>query len=40
MDLNEMKKSIEKVSKLKGIEYIFSSHTGFSDNFDFAVSKQ
>jgi glyoxylase-like metal-dependent hydrolase (beta-lactamase superfamily II) len=39
MDLNEMKKSIEKVSKLKGIEYIFSSHTGFSDDFDFAVSK-
>ena len=39
MDLNEMKKSIEKVSKLKGIKYIFTSHSGFTADFDFAVSK-
>jgi glyoxylase-like metal-dependent hydrolase (beta-lactamase superfamily II) len=39
MDLNEMKESIEKVSKLKGIKYIFTSHSGFTADFAFAVSK-
>ena len=39
MDLNEMKKSIEKVSKLKGVKYIFTSHSGFTADFSFAISK-
>jgi hydroxyacylglutathione hydrolase len=39
MDLNEMENSIERVSKLKGIQYIFASHTGFTADFSFAVSK-
>ncbi len=39
MDLNEMKKSIEKVSKLRGIKYIFSSHSGFTADFASAISK-
>jgi hydroxyacylglutathione hydrolase len=39
MDLNEMEKSIERVTKLKGIKYIFASHTGFTADFTFAVSK-
>jgi glyoxylase-like metal-dependent hydrolase (beta-lactamase superfamily II) len=39
MDLNEMKKSIEKVSKLEGIKYIFSSHSNFTADFTFATSK-
>jgi hydroxyacylglutathione hydrolase len=39
MDLNEMKKSIEKVCTLKGIQYIFTSHSGFTTDFSFAISK-
>jgi hypothetical protein len=39
MDLNEMKKSIEKVCKLKGVQYIFTSHSGFTADFSFAISK-
>ncbi|MBN1398983.1 MAG: MBL fold metallo-hydrolase [Bacteroidetes bacterium] len=39
MDLNEMKKSIEKVSQLEKVKYIFTSHTGFTADFTFAVSK-
>jgi len=39
MDLAEMNKSIDKVSKLKGIKYIFTSHSGFTADYDFAVSK-
>jgi hydroxyacylglutathione hydrolase len=39
MDLNEMKKSIEKVCKLEGIQYIFTSHSGFTADFSSAISK-
>jgi hydroxyacylglutathione hydrolase len=39
MDLNEMKKSIEKVLKLKEIQYIFTSHTSFTADFSSARSK-
>jgi hydroxyacylglutathione hydrolase len=39
MDLNEMKKSIEKVGTLTGIQYIFTSHSGSTANFSFALSK-
>jgi len=39
MDLNEMKKSIEKVCTLTGIQYIFTSHSGSTADFSFAISK-
>jgi glyoxylase-like metal-dependent hydrolase (beta-lactamase superfamily II) len=39
MDLNEMKKSIEKVCTLTGIQYIFTSHSGSTAEFSFAISK-
>ncbi len=39
MDLNEMKKSIEKVFKLEGIQYIFTSQAGFTADFSYAISK-
>ncbi|MFA5805228.1 MAG: hypothetical protein WC879_11335 [Melioribacteraceae bacterium] len=39
MDLTETKKSINKVSRLKGIKYIFTSHFGFTADFAFAVSQ-
>jgi glyoxylase-like metal-dependent hydrolase (beta-lactamase superfamily II) len=39
MDLDEMKKSIEKVYKLEGVQYIFTSHSGFTGDFSFAISK-
>ena len=29
MDLNEMKKSINKICTLKEVQYIFTSHSGF-----------
>ncbi|MCL4547333.1 MAG: MBL fold metallo-hydrolase [Bacteroidetes bacterium] len=38
MDIGQMKKSIERVAKLKGIKYIFSAHSGFTADFAFAVS--
>ncbi len=39
MDLNEMKKSMEKVCKLKGVQYIYTSHSGFTADFPSAISK-
>jgi glyoxylase-like metal-dependent hydrolase (beta-lactamase superfamily II) len=39
MDIDKMKRSIEKVAGLKGIKYIFSSNSGFTADFPFAVSK-
>ena len=38
MDVEKMKRSIARVSKLKGIKYIFSAHSGFTADFAFAVS--
>jgi len=39
MDLNEMRKSIDKVCKLNGVQCIFTSHSGFTTDFSFAISK-
>ncbi len=39
MDLNEMKKSIDKVCNLKGVQYIFTSHSGFTADLSSAMSK-
>lgn len=38
MDTETEKKSIHKLAGLKGLTYIFTSHDGFSDNFDEALS--
>lgn len=38
MDLEQMKESLKKVSHLKGIEYIFSAHSGFTADFNYAIS--
>ncbi len=38
MDLNRMKRSLKKVAGLDSVKYIFSSHSGFTANFKFAVS--
>jgi glyoxylase-like metal-dependent hydrolase (beta-lactamase superfamily II) len=40
MDVDEMKKTIKKLAKLKGIKYIFSAHSGFTADFDFALSNE
>lgn len=34
MNSNETEKSIERLSKLKGITYIFTAHAGYSNNFE------
>ena len=39
MDLEMMKRSLKKVTQLKDIKYIFTSHSGFTSNFNFAVSE-
>lgn len=39
MNLNEMNKSINKVRKLKGIQYIFTANSGFTADFTSAISK-
>jgi hydroxyacylglutathione hydrolase len=39
-NLDSMRASIRKVSKLKEIEYIFTSYSGFTADFQFAVSEQ
>lgn len=38
MDLNRMKLSLKKVAGLDSVKYIFSSHSGFTANFKFAIS--
>lgn len=38
MDINEMKSSLKKVASLDSIRFIFSSHSGFTADFKFAVS--
>ena len=38
MDVDEMKRSLKKLTMLKGIKYIFSAHSGFSSDFEFAIS--
>lgn len=38
MDLLKMENSLRKVAQLKGIKYIFSGHSGFTGDFDYAVS--
>lgn len=39
MDSKVALKSIEKIKKLKNIDYIFTAHYGFSDNFQKAISE-
>jgi len=34
MNSNEAEKAIEKLAKLKGISFIFTAHTGYSNNFE------
>lgn len=38
MDLNQMRQSLKKAASLDSVKYIFSSHSGFSADFNFAVS--
>ncbi|MCX6152385.1 MAG: MBL fold metallo-hydrolase [Ignavibacteriales bacterium] len=38
MNIDSMKYSLRKVAQLNGIKFIFSSHSGFTNDFDFAVS--
>lgn len=38
MDVTKMENSLRKVAQLKGIKYIFSGHSGFTADFDYAVS--
>lgn len=38
MDIDQMKNSIEKIKKFKGIKYIFSANSGFTADFPFAIS--
>ena len=38
MDVDEMKRSLKKLTMLKSIKYIFSAHSGFSSDFEFAIS--
>jgi hydroxyacylglutathione hydrolase len=37
-DVKEMKNSIRKTAELKGVQYVFTAHSGFTGDFDFAVS--
>lgn len=39
MDLEKALESIEKIKDLKNVEYIFTAHYGFSDNFKHAISE-
>lgn len=39
MNSNEAEKSIEKLAELKGISYIFTAHTGYSNNFELTFEK-
>lgn len=38
MNINEMKNSIRKLKELRRVKYIFSAHSGFTADFDFAIS--
>lgn len=38
MDLNKMEESLKKVALLDSIKYIFSAHSGFTADFNFAIS--
>lgn len=38
MNLEQMRNSLKKVAKLENVQYIFSSNSGFTANFKFAVS--
>jgi glyoxylase-like metal-dependent hydrolase (beta-lactamase superfamily II) len=38
MDINQMENTLRKVAQLKGIKYIFSGHSGFTADFNYAVS--
>jgi len=39
MDSEKALESIEKIKDLKNVEYIFTAHYGFSDNFKHAISE-
>jgi hypothetical protein len=39
MDLETHRKSINKISSLPNIEYIFTAHHGMTDDFDYAFSE-
>ncbi|MDR2712479.1 MAG: MBL fold metallo-hydrolase [Clostridiales bacterium] len=38
LDSEEQKQSIAKLAKLKGIDAVFTMHTGYTNDFDFAFS--
>jgi hydroxyacylglutathione hydrolase len=38
MDVLKMENSLRKVAQLEGIKYIFSGHSGFTADFDYAVT--
>jgi hypothetical protein len=37
MDIDEMKKLLQRVSKLNGNKYILSAHSGFTADFQSAI---
>ena len=34
MDIKRQYESIRKLSELEGVEYLFTAHAGYSDNFN------
>jgi hydroxyacylglutathione hydrolase len=38
MDIHAMERTLRKVAQLQGVRYVFSAHSGFTADFDYAVA--